>query len=421
GGVVGGGGGGFGLYGSGGRGSVVLGVEDNPKEQYARQLAERKTRLERQKKQEVLREARKRADRRRRGYEGSLDCLHVRVLPPVLGTSLALTLVFLAAWIDGDLQQWDYWRVLSPMWVSCTVTAAAVVTAVRAWKERAVPNLSVRSTYAGLRGAVRYFMTAVVQDKLIGIVSGIVLLLLFTLELLVLGLQIEGIIHANWFAVFLPLFLCFLILCLSPCLHWASWGDGGAYLLGMLLGWIPTVICVLLVCSRLEGDEVSMNVVMSPLWAVDVVLFLAPVAMAIAVAVRRMRRGEPVEAMLVHTLAASWCLLTPVLAPVVAFEIALAVYVEGGRETLTAAEVFTPLIVWCCVLSLILCGYACSYPPRHPDLGDGDGDSGHGHMGSLEHDEPVTTSSSFATRLPRPTASASVGGITSTGGSGSGS
>lgn len=49
----------------------------------------------------------------------------------------------------------------------------------------------------------------------------------------------------------------------------------------------------------------------------------------------------------VHTLAASWCLLTPVLAPVVAFEIALAVYVEGERKTLTAAEVFTPLIVWC--------------------------------------------------------------------------
>lgn len=48
-----------------------------------------------------------------------------------------------------------------------------------------------------------------------------------------------------------------------------------------------------------------------------------------------------------HTLAASWCLLTPVLAPVVAFEIALAVYVEGERDNLTAAEVFTPLVVWC--------------------------------------------------------------------------
>lgn len=49
-----------------------------------------------------------------------------------------------------------------------------------------------------------------------------------------------------------------------------------------------------------------------------------------------------------HTLTAWWCLLTPVLAPIVAFEIALAVYVEQGtRGSLTAAEVFTPLIVWC--------------------------------------------------------------------------
>ncbi|CAN0352920.1 unnamed protein product [Ectocarpus fasciculatus] len=170
----------------------------------------------------------------------------------------------------------------------------------------------------------------------------------------------------------------------------------------MLLGWIPAVLCLVLVCSRLQGDNVSMNVIMSPLWAVDLVLILAPVAMAIAVAVRRVQRGEPVEAMLVHTLAASWCLLTPVLAPVVAFEIALAVYVEGERETLTAAEVFTPLIVWCCVLSLILCGYACSYPPRHPDPQDGGGgggsigqDSGHGGGGG-GGDNDDTTSSSFA-------------------------
>lgn len=47
-----------------------------------------------------------------------------------------------------------------------------------------------------------------------------------------------------------------------------------------------------------------MNVIMSPLWAVDLVLILAPVAMAIAVAVRRMQRGEPVEAMLVSAAVA---------------------------------------------------------------------------------------------------------------------
>ena len=30
--------------------------------------------------------------------------MHVRLLPPLVGMSLALTLVFLAAWIDGDLR-----------------------------------------------------------------------------------------------------------------------------------------------------------------------------------------------------------------------------------------------------------------------------------------------------------------------------
>lgn len=53
---------------------------------------------------EIMDAARKRADRRRRGYERALDCLHVRLLPPLMGISLALTLVFMAAWLDDDLQ-----------------------------------------------------------------------------------------------------------------------------------------------------------------------------------------------------------------------------------------------------------------------------------------------------------------------------
>lgn len=39
---------------------------------------------------------------------------------------------------------------------------------------------------------VRYFMTEVVHDSVIGIMSGTALLLLFTLELVVLGLRVEG-------------------------------------------------------------------------------------------------------------------------------------------------------------------------------------------------------------------------------------
>lgn len=51
-----------------------------------------------------MKAARNRADRRRREYERALHCLHVRLLPPLLGVSLALTLVFMAAWLDDDLE-----------------------------------------------------------------------------------------------------------------------------------------------------------------------------------------------------------------------------------------------------------------------------------------------------------------------------
>ena len=75
------------------------------------------------KQQDVMREARKKADRRRRRYERALDCLHVRLLPPLLGASLALTLVFVAAWIDGDLEASGY-TCLGLSCVLCTVSVS---------------------------------------------------------------------------------------------------------------------------------------------------------------------------------------------------------------------------------------------------------------------------------------------------------
>lgn len=52
--------------------------------------------------------------------------------------------------------------------------------------------------------------------------------------------------------------------------------------------------------GRLEGDNISMRVVMAPLWAVDIVLILAPLALAIAMAIRKIRLGETVEPILVR-------------------------------------------------------------------------------------------------------------------------
>lgn len=38
----------------------------------------------------------------------------MRLLPPLMGASLALTLVFVAAWIDGDLQAREGRRERTP-------------------------------------------------------------------------------------------------------------------------------------------------------------------------------------------------------------------------------------------------------------------------------------------------------------------
>lgn len=46
---------------------------------------------------------------------------------------------------------------------------------------------------------------------------------------------------------------------------------------------------------RLEGDEISMNLIMAPLWVVNGFLIVVPVWFAIATGCRRLRGGEPVD------------------------------------------------------------------------------------------------------------------------------
>ena len=63
------------------------------------------------------------------------------------------------------------------------------------------------------------------------------------------------------------------------------------------------------------------------------------------------------------------------------------------------------------MLSLILCGYSCSFPPRHPEPPEG----------TYDHDSPFAqTPTALATRLPRARASASTAGGTLGGGGGVG-
>lgn len=62
--------------------------------------------------------------------------------------------------------------------------------------------------------------------------------------------DLDRVIKASWFVVFLPLLLCLMIFCVSPCLQWSSLGDGVVYFAAMFAGWLPALLCILLVCAR---------------------------------------------------------------------------------------------------------------------------------------------------------------------------
>lgn len=55
--------------------------------------------------------------------------------------------------------------------------------------------------------------------------------------------------------------------------------------------------------ARLEGDDISMNLIMAPLWVVNGFLIVVPVWFAIATGCRRLRGGELVDGVQVGWMA----------------------------------------------------------------------------------------------------------------------
>ncbi|KAG5180840.1 hypothetical protein JKP88DRAFT_323187 [Tribonema minus] len=327
-----------------------------------------------------------------------LDILHVRLLSPLLCLAPIATLLMLGRWMDGV--ESSYWIMMVPMWTLLGVLALASATAIFMWVKSSDGVSLYRDMFRGMRGFVWFFIHRVFEERTVGVLSGVALLVLVTLTLVLIGLKLQEVVAAGWFAVLAPLWAVFMIICLSPCLRWSTRQDPACYTLAVLLCWLPLLTTALMAAAHLDYGEPGLPAVMAPLWVVQGVCVCVALGAYASVAIRwlvwwcRKRRlasgdnrpdlanfGHLPPALSLSVVSTGVIAVLCLLMPLVLFEVSpcdcnllshmflLVAYVYGNSSSehsgLSATALFVPLLLFCALFAPALLGLAVSYRTRH--------------------------------------------------------
>ena len=193
--------------------------------------------------------------RRRFIVATATDIVHVRCLPPALGLSLVLLVIFLALYLSAVVD-WSPFVVLSPVWAFVALAVAAA----------ALGRYSIRGGFLAEEGAgatqdllLLWPMQDSVKDSSFaapGMAACVASMVCF-LALVAHNAALSPSERLNWSAVFSPIWLSAALLCCAPCLRARHCQVSPTYLVGLLCLWLPGVVVILLALLRLEGTDIS--------------------------------------------------------------------------------------------------------------------------------------------------------------------
>jgi hypothetical protein len=166
--------------------------------------------------------------------------------------------------------------------------------------------------------------------------------------LTLLAVKLGGATDASFATVFIPLWLSFFCFCISPVFGWLRSSSDRFALFG--LAWfifLPLLIFVAVLNSRLDGGSVPVHLAAIPLWIVLGLVLMVPfTACTIAVISARFRVGpwdcRPRDAWQYFIACTGNCAF---IAPLVVFLILVSLN-DAGEAPQTKSTVLIPLLLW---------------------------------------------------------------------------
>lgn len=288
--------------------------------------------------------------------ERCVEFIHIRLVLPVFGTAVFLTVLFGALQLQGVIQ-WNPWTLMTPLWVFFGLLFIAIVSACCSWHFRSTEESLLSGMWVKLRGPIRQIMEKILNENRAAYASAIILFSLFLAFCLLVAAKSSSQLDWSWPVVFLPLWLSMTILACSPVIGWITRSKKEIHCFFMVFLWIPLLTQLVLVAIKLEKPQsISLPVVLIPVWTF---LAIGSCALCIGFSASMARRSNVTEVMCACMLGLLF------LGPLIAFFILLCKY----RDTSMAPMwVFSPLLLWTGMILCLFCAVGLTTESRIPSL-----------------------------------------------------
>lgn len=300
--------------------------------------------------------------------ENLLDLSQVRFLPPLILSSIFLSLVLYCQKIDG--LKIPYWAAAVPLSVSLfysMINLCVVRIVHRASKDSEDDNNMFKNMWENMQSPLVYIYKELLGEEtnLYYTFLGVLGLMVAQLALVILKLTMpeEHRDNMSWGCAFLPVWIFFGLFLVSPCTKFQM--NFGVFILSFFVFWIPLFILFVCLATKYDSKEnMRLSLIFIPFYVVEGLIMLSTLMVFIS-GIYRFRKGliDKIDEYIAIFLV-SWAILSPL----VVFEALLSVrdeyQITGKGPHISATESVTPLLILLGWFTLIVTYLSCTYKTK---------------------------------------------------------
>jgi hypothetical protein len=192
-----------------------------------------------------------------RCIEFGLDLIHVRLLPPMVFSSVFISLILYCRKVDG--LNIPYWACAAPIFSTLLLVSLSSCSVYYLKNKQFETKSLFEGMYSNLRGPIPYFLSDILHGSRSGFIWFNIAMISLSIQLALVVVKLSPNIptsfltRLSWGMVFIPIWLVFFCFCCSPLTRFRM--EISFFIPALIFIWIPMFI--LFVCVAVKLDHVQ--------------------------------------------------------------------------------------------------------------------------------------------------------------------
>ena len=329
---------------------------------YVNRFYEMKERINRSRLNQELENKMSKLQGKVKNVECFLDLTQVRILIPLILSSLFSSIILFALYFDGmDI---NIWICASPILFAFFYLYVCMFIARLVYYNQANESSIFYNLWDNMRGPIRILYTEGLGESatFTYLIFSYTVLFLIQVILLTFKFDSTSIISQtlNWPTIFLPVWISYFLYLTLP-LYVALQDGFGGYIGGIILFWIPSLVFFICLVVKLAGaasDKFSLKVIFFPFWFLEGIFMISTLTYLCFGCTGNIRQDNRLDEN-VETFLSTWLSM----APFVIFQSLLSAR-DDNRKGVSTIDAMIPVLI--CVGWLFLASIVSVYRFRSP-------------------------------------------------------